>query len=111
MKPTPDQMTTLAEAMTHLKENGYEVDFTIDNRGLTPTGSEKHYTPEEISVENFYRFEGASDPADNSILYAILTIDGKKGTLSDSFGPESDPDVAPFMAKVDEIKKTKNFTT
>lgn len=110
MKPHPGQMSTLSECMTHLKENGYTTDFTVDEKGLTPIGSEKHYSPEQITVGNFYRFEGASDPADMSILYAIETNDGMKGTLSDSFGPSADPDVAPFMAKVDEIKKEKNFT-
>ncbi|MES2628290.1 MAG: hypothetical protein V4616_04905 [Bacteroidota bacterium] len=104
-------MTTLSEAMTHLKENGYTIDFTVDETGLIATeGSDKHYQPDEITVGNFYRFEGASDPGDMSILYAIETKDGTKGTLSDSFGPEADPDVAPFMALVTDMKKEKNFT-
>ncbi len=103
-------MSTLSECMTHLKENGYTVDFTVDEKGLTPTGSDKHYSPDQVTVGNFYRFEGDSDPGDASILYAIETSDGQKGTLSDSFGPESDPDVAPFMAQVNDMKKEKNFT-
>ncbi len=110
MKPHPGQMSTLSECMTHLKENGYTVDFTVDEKGLTPIDSEKHYTPEQVTVGNFYRFDGASDPGDSSILYAIETSDGSKGTLSDSFGPEADSDVAPFMAQVQDINKEKNFT-
>lgn len=110
MKPDSQQMSTLSDCMTNLKDNGYSIDFTIDDQGLIASDSTKHYQPEDISVENFYRFEGASDPADSSILYAIQTCDGLKGTLSDSYGPEADTDVAPFMARVQEMKKEKNFT-
>jgi len=34
------------------------------------------------------RFEGMSDPADESILYALSTDDGHKGLYSTTFGAE-----------------------
>jgi len=54
---------------------------------------------------NFYRFEGSSDPADNSILFAIETSDGKHGTLVDAFGPYADTKVTSFIQQVEEINK------
>jgi hypothetical protein len=51
------------------------------------------------------RFEGASDPADNTILYVIETNDGIKGTLVDAYGSYADPKVTTFMEEVAEINK------
>ncbi len=42
-----------------------------------------------MEVVEFYRFEGASNPDDNSILYAIETSDGLKGLLVDAYGAYS----------------------
>jgi hypothetical protein len=61
-----------------------------------------------VHVVDFFRFEGESDPADNSILYAIETDDGKKGILSDAYGPYADINVTKFMKQVEDITKKTN---
>jgi hypothetical protein len=66
---------------------------------------EEKYLPEEVHIVDFFRFEGESDPADNSILYAIETNDGTKGTLIDAFGPYADAGVTKFMKEVEDITK------
>jgi hypothetical protein len=63
------------------------------------------YKPEEVKIKNFYRFEGESDPADNTILYAIETTSGERGTLTDAYGPYSDSHVAKFIQDVEDIEK------
>jgi hypothetical protein len=46
-----------------------------------------------------------------SILYAIETTDGTKGTLIDAYGNYSDDDTGAFMQEVDIHKKvSKRFT-
>ena len=40
-----------------------------------------------------------------SILYAIETCDGQKGTLIDAYGSYSDEDTSAFMQDVDIHKK------
>jgi hypothetical protein len=35
----------------------------------------------------YYRFEGASNPDDNVVLYVIETSRGEKGLLLDAYGP------------------------
>ena len=40
-----------------------------------------------------------------SILYAIETTDGAKGTLSDAYGNYSDDDTGAFMKQVEIEKK------
>ena len=67
--------------------------------------TQKHFKPGQVEIKHFYRFEGESDPADSSIVYAIETKTGEKGTLVDSYGLESDPHVARFIKEVEEIKK------
>ena len=44
--------------------------------------------------------EGASDPDDMSIVYAIEGESGARGTLVDAFGAYSDPTVSSFLQGV-----------
>ena len=99
------EMTTLAECMAMLAEKGFKENFLVKEKGLCLSNSEKCYPPGEVRIVNFYRFEGESDPADNSILYAIETDDGKRGVLSDAYGSYSDSKVTKFMNEVKEIEK------
>ena len=109
---TKKEMKTLASTLNKLVAEGYTEDFKVSEMGLLSLQQEKKYQPEEIHVVDFFRFEGESDPADNSILYAIETTDGTKGTLTDAFGPYADAGVTKFMKEVEDItKKTgKNDT-
>lgn len=98
-------MRSLVSCIRSLQESGYTDNFKVSNEVLLSPEREKTYKPEEISIRNFYRFEGPSDPADNSILYAIETNDGSKGTLTDSYGPYADPEIEKFIQQVRDIQK------
>jgi hypothetical protein len=99
------EMKTLSSCANQMKSDGYKEDFQVDKKGLTTFTETKHYQPEQVSIVNFYRFEGASDPGDSSVLYVIETDDGLKGTLVDSYGAYSDSDVSKFIVAVEEIHK------
>jgi hypothetical protein len=99
-------MKSLTSCEKYMRETGYTEDFRVDKRGLhTYSDGEKAYMPEEVKITNFYRFEGESDPGDNSIMYVIETTDGKKGTLVDGYGHTASEDVSKFIVKVEEIQK------
>lgn len=98
-------MNTLVSCLNSLLKSGFETQFKAVKSGLKSLASEKVYTPEQIKILNFYRFEGESDPSDNSILYAIETSEGEKGTLTDAYGPYSDTNITKFMQTVEEIQK------
>lgn len=100
-----DDMRTLSDCINKLVKNGYTENFKVTDHGLFSVVNEKDYRPEEVQIKNFYRFEGASDPDDNSILYAIETKDGLKGTLSDAYGLYADPRVGKFIKQVEDISK------
>jgi hypothetical protein len=102
---TTEDMKTLSGRLNKLVLSGYTDDFKATELGLLSLKSERKYPPEEIHVVDFHRFEGASDPADNSILYVIETSDGIKGTLIDAYGPYADPNVSKFMKQVEDITK------
>lgn len=104
---TKTDMSTLLTCMNKAKEDGYKESFSVTERGLSKTDEEgsRFYTPEETTIDNFYRFEGESDPDENSILYLIHTTDGEKGTLLNTYGMYADPLISPFIEKVEEISK------
>lgn len=93
-------MRDLTEHMRYANEHGYVANFRVTDKGLTSQDSGKSYSPEDLLIVNFYRYEGISDPEDNSILYVIETRDGAKGLLVDAYGAYSDPKVEEFMKQV-----------
>src|SRR6476660_6300114 len=106
---TTEDMRTMASCVNKLVLDGYVESFKVTDKGLFSQEKNKHYKPEEVRIINFFRFEGASDPADNSILYAIETNDGAKGTLTDAYGPYGDLEVNKFIREVEDmVKKTPN---
>jgi hypothetical protein len=98
-------MKSLSYVMNKAVEDGYKANFEATKKGIKEIDSGKVYEPETLHVVNFYRFEGASDPADNSILYVIEANDGVKGTLVDAYGAYSDPDVDKVIKKIPTIEK------
>jgi len=98
-------LNTMVDCVNSLVLQGFNEDFKAREAGLESLSTHKMYKPEEVKILNFYRFEGDSDPADNSILYAIETADGKRGTLVDAYGPYADSKVTKFIHQVEEIQK------
>lgn len=103
-----EKMNTLSACVNKLVSEGYTGNFKVDEKGLTTTENGKHYKPGEVHIKNFFRFEGASDPADSSILYAIELDDGTKGTLTDAYGSNDDPFIGKFIKQVEDIEKKAN---
>lgn len=104
---TPETMSTLSARTNQAVIDGYTESFKVESKGLTgPSSSDtKYYGPSEVKIDNFYRFEGYSDPNDNAILYLIETNDGRKGTLIDSYGMYADNKLSEYIKAVEEIQK------
>lgn len=99
------KMKTLSEGVNESIKKGYTENFKVIAKGLCTQDEKIIYIPEDIAITNFYRFEGYSDPQDNSILYLIETKDGRKGTLIDVYGPEADVQISNFIRDVEDIHK------
>ncbi len=105
-------MTDLQKCLNKLESQGYTDQFKVEKKQLQSlTDLKKKYKPKDVKAANFYRFEGISDPGDMSILYAIETTDGRKGTLVDAYGNYSDDDTGAFMQDVDINKKVSSRWT
>ena len=80
---------TVTQAVNGLKERGYTLDFNLKANRIECEGHK--YNPNDFEITEFHRFEGSSDPGDESIVYAIESRDGTKGVLVDAFGVYSEP--------------------
>lgn len=99
-------MTDMEKCVKRLEEKGFTDQFRVEKNVLKSiSDTKKKYKAKDVTAVNFYRFEGNSDPDDMSILYAIETTDGHKGTLIDAYGAYSDENIAAFMKEVDVNKK------
>lgn len=103
--PTAPDLKTLTEVHKKLVTDGYKEEFTVADNLLKALSTGKQYSPAEVTINNFFRFEGQSDPGDNSILYAIETNDKTKGTLVDAYGAGADSDKTLFIMDVEKIHK------
>lgn len=107
--PTPDKMRTLTEVLKTISAEGFSEEFIVKDGSLYL--KDRKYAPDELAVIKFYRFEGASNPDDMSIIYSIMTCDGHKGVIIDAFGTYSDPDIDALIKNIylsQESKKNSN---
>ena len=93
--------STLSEAVEGLKAQGYTEDFTLKEDCIHCSSIDSDIAPEFFTVDQMYRFEGMSDPADSSVIYAITAeANGLKGILIDAFGTYSSPLKAEMIEKL-----------
>lgn len=105
MQTGKNELETMVSIMQKLEKEGFVTQFKASEKGLESLATGRVYQPSEVKIDSFYRFEGESDPEDNSVLYAIITHDGEKGTLTDGYSNSSDLRVGEFLRKVKEIAK------
>lgn len=101
-------MKTMVSCTNMLNTLGFATQFKAYREGLMSLATKVVYFPEEVEIVDFFRFEGESDPEDSAILYAIETICGERGTLTDAYGMYSDSHVTNFIKQVREIQKKVN---
>ena len=102
-------MTDLEKCLNRLESEGYTDQYRVEENRMVSLGEDsRKYKPEEVKAVNFFRFEGISNPDDMSILYAIETADGRKGTLVDAYGVYADDETGEFFQQVEIHKKVSN---
>ena len=86
--PTYD---TLTEAISALRQQGYTEDFNLKEDCIECELAAISLFPHEFEIDAIYRFFGASDPDDESILYAISSdTHHLKGILVNGYGVSAD---------------------
>lgn len=93
----PKPMLTLSQVMEKLREKGITDEIRMtDDKKFVISGTEKSYRSEDLKILRTYRFEGASDPADNIALYLVEDLYGNKAMIIDSYGASSNYDGREF---------------
>ncbi|WP_432410678.1 phosphoribosylpyrophosphate synthetase [Rasiella sp. SM2506] len=84
---------TVTEAMADLRKLGYTIDFSIltEKECLICHLTATELSPDDFEIDQFYRFEGDSDPGDEMIVYAISSNkDNLKGIVVNAYGMYAD---------------------
>ena len=76
----------LQETLRDFQKRGYIENLSAKFDHFECRMGEIKIYPSDISVDQIVRFENASDPNDNSILFAIRSKCGVRGVFVDSFG-------------------------
>jgi hypothetical protein len=93
-------MFTLDETIDHLNRRGFTGHFGVTAGGLRELRTGVTFRADELRICDCFRFEGASDPGDMAIVYAIESRTGVRGTLVDAFGVYADPAISDFITRV-----------
>jgi hypothetical protein len=89
-----DAPETVTEAVQQLVSLGYDADFLVDAEGVHCRRCGTTHVPEQLIVIDMARFEGATDPADEAVVFGVeCTRCGARGILVSAYGPDADPDV------------------
>jgi len=81
---------TLSETINGLKKEGYTLDFNISREFVLCDKPNMTLSPDDFEIDKVYRFEGESNPDDQSILYAISSPKfNVKGVLVNGYGISS----------------------
>lgn len=98
---------TVSEAVNDLSKRGYTMEFLLKNDCLYCQTTQTELSPDEFSIDEVYRFEGITDPADETIVYAVSSTDGSlKGTLVDAYGTYADTASEELVSKL-KINRNK----
>ena len=92
-----NQFASLTDALKALHEKGYGEDFILDEHGLRGYGRDEIIAPQDVTIMEYHRFEGTSNPDDMSVVYAVTIRDGRKGTLTDAYGTYANPHMERFL--------------
>ncbi|MCY7359285.1 MAG: phosphoribosylpyrophosphate synthetase [Rudanella sp.] len=80
---------TLSQVIDRLRQQGYTED--LNRHEDNPLW----LNPDAYEVDEVYRFEGLTNPDDESILYALSSVHYQlKGVLVNGYGPSADADTA-----------------
>src|SRR5690606_15324780 len=87
----PHTYDTLSLAVNDLIKRGYTADFLMmkEKDCLICQDNALELSPDEFEIDEVYRFEGMTDPADESIVFAISSSKHNlKGLVINSYGAD-----------------------
>jgi hypothetical protein len=97
-----EAMATSSEILGKLWRNNV-AELRFNGQGLSSYANVK-FAAQDLRILRIYRFEGASNPSDEEIIYLIRTSDGTLGYFQLAFGPyaEQPESLANFLLQIPE---------
>ena len=83
---------TITEAIEQLKKQGYTLDLHLQNNQFA--AGEQTWPASEFELADLYRYESPSDPADEAIVYALISPSGLKGILVSGYSGTATDDIS-----------------
>lgn len=93
-------MDTLGDRMRQLEAAGWVEQLSVSEAGLRCDACGRRAAPEEVVIDESYRFEGPSDPADEATLFALTMPCGHRGVLPAGYGKDTEPDVVNVLKRL-----------
>ena len=103
---------TLVDATNDLLQRGYtaNLSFEDNSENIEDRSQNVQLTADDFEVDEFYRFEGASNPSDMSIVYAISSAKyNLKGVLVDAYGTYANTSSSAIEAKLHHGQVSTNL--
>jgi len=89
--------TTLTDAVNGLRSRGFTANFELLDNEFRALEDGRTFKAEELTIVEHYRFEGDTNPDDESIVFAIESDDGVQGVLVDAYGVYANPALTMFL--------------
>ena len=101
---------TLVDATNDLLKRGYEANLSLQGDTIDDKDKGIHMKADDFEIDEFYRFEGASNPSDMSIVYAISSAKyNLKGVLVDAYGTYANDSSSAIDAKLHHYQVSHNL--
>jgi hypothetical protein len=101
---------TLVDATNDLLKRGYEANLSLEGDTIDDKDKGIHMKADDFEIDEFYRFEGASNPSDMSIVYAITSQKyNLKGVLVNAFGTYANNSSSAIEAKLHHHQVSDNL--
>lgn len=100
MDPHMYHYATVSVALEELKEKGFTVDFNNQESRIINS-------PDDFTIVHVYRYEGASDPGDEAMVFGIKSSTGEKGVFVAGASAFTDKSAAMVLNEL-SIKGKKN---
>jgi hypothetical protein len=92
---------TVTETIEALRKEGYTEDFNLLEDCISSADGKFKMLPQDFEIDQFFRFEGMTDPDDETIVYAISSRSfSKKGVLVNAYGAYSNDVTDELMQKL-----------
>jgi hypothetical protein len=100
----------VVEATNDLMKRGYTANLSLEGDTIDDKDKDIHMAADDFEIDEFYRFEGPSNPSDMSIVYAVTSHKyNLKGVLINAYGTYANNSSSAIEAKLNHHQVSDNL--